>query len=338
MNEIFSFEKQKLWQAAVELARDVYVLSERMPLEDQLGLRVQIRRAAVSVVTSMAKGLSRRGRAEQVHFADLAHGHLMEVFSQLVLARKLGFLKADETRAVRRLIVEIAEQLDALGGDQQAGGGQHLQTDTLFEDEESALPYFVHETATVDEGAVIGEGTCIWHYTHVMSGAVIGKECTLGQNVFVAKGVVLGDHVKVQNNVSVYEGVVCEDDVFLGPSMVFTNVLNPRSAVPRKDAFLPTHVRRGATIGANATVVCGHEIGAYAFVGAGAVVTRDVPPYALVVGNPIRQIGWMSRHGLRLHFDATGRAICPESGLTYYLSEGRVRCSDGEDTAEKKES
>lgn len=184
--------------------------------------------------------------------------------------------------------------------------------------------FFAHETAVLDAGCQIGEETKIWHFSHLMSGCVIGRNCNIGQNVFVADNVILGNNVKVQNNVSIYSGVVCEDDVFLGPSMVFTNVVNPRSAVCRKGEYAVTHVGRGATIGANATVVCGHQIGEYAFVGAGAVVTHDVPPFALVVGTPARQIGWMSRHGHRLHFDAAGIAVCPETNERYRLADGRV--------------
>lgn len=182
--------------------------------------------------------------------------------------------------------------------------------------------YFQHETAIIDAGAIIGEGSKIWHFCHVMAGSQLGEGCSLGQNVFVAAGVVLGNNVKVQNNVSIYEGVTCEDDVFLGPSMVFTNVLNPRSAIVRRGQYLRTKVGRGATIGANATIVCGHDIGEHAFIGAGAVVTKPVPAFALVVGNPARQIGWMSTHGHRLHFDADGRATCPESGEVYALVQG----------------
>lgn len=185
---------------------------------------------------------------------------------------------------------------------------------------------FIHETAVVDEGCRIGAGSKVWHFSHLMSGAVLGENCNIGQNVFIASGVVLGNGVKVQNNVSIYEGVTCEDEVFLGPSMVFTNVVNPRSAVCRKDAFAPTHVGRGATIGANATVVCGHNIGAYAMVGAGAVVTKDVPPFALMVGNPAHQTGWVSRRGCKLVFDEAGEATCPESGEKYRLENGEVRC------------
>lgn len=184
--------------------------------------------------------------------------------------------------------------------------------------------YFAHPTAVVDEGCEIGEGTKVWHFCHLMPGARIGRGCSLGQNVFVASGVVLGDNVKVQNNVSIYTGVTCEPDVFLGPSMVFTNVVNPRSAVNRKNEYQETRVGRGASIGANATIVCGNPIGEYAFIGAGSVVTKTVPAYALVVGNPARQIGWMSRHGERLTFDENGKAVCPGSGERYLLTQGKV--------------
>jgi UDP-2-acetamido-3-amino-2,3-dideoxy-glucuronate N-acetyltransferase len=184
--------------------------------------------------------------------------------------------------------------------------------------------YYAHNTAIIDPGAIIGDGSKIWHFCHIMPGAVLGEDCNLGQNVFVADDVILGNNVKVQNNVSIYAGVVCEDDVFLGPSMVFTNVYNPRSAVNRKGEYLSTIVRRGATIGANATIVCGIEIGAFAFIGAGALVRNDVPPYALIVGNPGRQIGWMSEHGERLHFDEQGEATCPGSGENYRLIDGTV--------------
>ena len=186
------------------------------------------------------------------------------------------------------------------------------------------MEYQAHETAVIDKGCQIGAGTRIWHFSHIMPDCVIGERCNIGQNVVISPGVVLGNNVKIQNNVSVYTGVVCEDDVFLGPSCVFTNVLNPRSAIPRKDQYRKTLVRRGATIGANATIVCGHTIGEYALIGAGAVVTKDVPPYALVVGNPSKQIGWVSEYGHRLRFDEKGEARCPESGERYLLKEGRV--------------
>ncbi len=184
--------------------------------------------------------------------------------------------------------------------------------------------YFVHTSAIVDEGCEIGNGTKIWHFSHIMSHCKIGLNCNIGQNVVISPEVVLGNNVKVQNNVSIYTGVICEDDVFLGPSMVFTNVINPRSAVNRKSQYLKTVVKKGATIGANATIVCGHDIGKYAFIGAGAVVTKTVPDYALVMGNPARQTGWMSEYGQKLIFDKTGAATCSESGEKYLLKEGRV--------------
>lgn len=185
--------------------------------------------------------------------------------------------------------------------------------------------YQSHETAVIDAGCQIGEGTRVWHFSHIMSGSTIGKHCNIGQNVVISPEVVLGDNVKVQNNVSIYTGVTCDDDVFLGPSCVFTNVINPRSAVSRKDQYRKTHVGKGATIGANATIVCGHQIGAYAMIGAGAVVTKDIPPYALVVGNPSRQIGWVSEYGHRLIFDDKGKAICPETGQSYQLDDNQVK-------------
>jgi UDP-2-acetamido-3-amino-2,3-dideoxy-glucuronate N-acetyltransferase len=184
--------------------------------------------------------------------------------------------------------------------------------------------YFSHESAIIDPGCKIGKGTKIWHFTHIMSGCEIGENCNIGQNVVVSPGVVLGNNVKIQNNVSIYTGVTCEDDVFLGPSMVFTNITNPRSAVIRKDQYARTHVGKGASIGANATIVCGHDIGEYAFIGAGAVVTKSVPAYALVLGNPARHAGWMSEYGHRLSFNEDGIAICPESKERYSLKEGKV--------------
>lgn len=184
--------------------------------------------------------------------------------------------------------------------------------------------FFAHETAVIDEGCSIGKGTRIWHFSHVMTGAVIGERCNLGQNVVVSPDVVLGNNVKVQNNVSIYTGVTCEDDVFLGPSMVFTNVTNPRSAVVRRDQYEKTVVGKGASIGANATIICGNNIGRYAFIGAGAVVTREVKPYALVVGNPSRQTGWMSEYGHRLEFNNEGIAVCPESHEKYRLRDNTV--------------
>jgi UDP-2-acetamido-3-amino-2,3-dideoxy-glucuronate N-acetyltransferase len=185
--------------------------------------------------------------------------------------------------------------------------------------------YFAHETAVIDEGCEIGAGTKIWHFSHIMPNCTLGENCNLGQNVVVSPEVVLGKNVKVQNNVSIYTGVICEDDVFLGPSMVFTNVINPRSAVNRRGQYSKTRVKQGASIGANATIVCGNDIGKFAFIGAGSVVTKEVPDYALLVGNPAKQIGWMSEYGHRLEFNETGEATCLESGEKYKLQDGKVK-------------
>ena len=186
------------------------------------------------------------------------------------------------------------------------------------------MSYYAHETAVIDQGCEIGEGTKIWHFSHIMPNCRIGLKCNIGQNVVVSPDVTLGNNVKVQNNVSIYSGVNCEDDVFLGPSMVFTNVTNPRSGVNRRGQYSKTIVKKGASIGANATIVCGHDIGEFAFIGAGAVVTKDVPAYALLVGNPARQMGWMSEYGHRLEFDSTGIALCPESKMKYQLKKNKV--------------
>jgi UDP-2-acetamido-3-amino-2,3-dideoxy-glucuronate N-acetyltransferase len=188
------------------------------------------------------------------------------------------------------------------------------------------MEFFAHETALVDEGCTVGMGTKIWHFSHIMPNAVIGENCNIGQNVVISPDVVLGNNVKVQNNVSLYTGVICEDDVFLGPSCVFTNVINPRSAVVRKNEYRKTIVRKGVSIGANATIVCGYEIGEYAFIGAGAVITKPVAPFALMVGNPARQMGWMSKFGHRLNFNEQGIAICPESQEQYLLRNNTVTC------------
>jgi UDP-2-acetamido-3-amino-2,3-dideoxy-glucuronate N-acetyltransferase len=186
------------------------------------------------------------------------------------------------------------------------------------------MRFFNHETAIIDEGCIIGVGTKIWHFSHIMGNCSIGKNCNIGQNVVISPGVILGNNVKVQNNVSIYTGVTCDDDVFLGPSMVFTNVINPRSAINRRDQYLKTHVGKGASIGANATIVCGHDIGEYAFVGAGAVVTKTIPAFALVVGNPAKQIGWVGEYGHRLEFNEEGIAICIESNQQYKFEKDTV--------------
>jgi UDP-2-acetamido-3-amino-2,3-dideoxy-glucuronate N-acetyltransferase len=200
-----------------------------------------------------------------------------------------------------------------------------LQLKTISTKNIMGNSYYAHESVVIDEGCKIGEGTKIWHFSHIMSDAIIGLNCNLGQNVVISPQVILGDNVKVQNNVSIYTGVICEDDVFLGPSMVFTNVINPRSAVARKDQYMKTIVGKGASIGANATIICGNDIGKYAFIGAGAVVTKEVADYALVVGNPSRQTGWMSEFGHRLNFDEESIALCPESKEKYEIKNNTVR-------------
>jgi UDP-2-acetamido-3-amino-2,3-dideoxy-glucuronate N-acetyltransferase len=190
---------------------------------------------------------------------------------------------------------------------------------------EKSNEYFAHPTAIIDDGCIIGGGTKVWHFSHIMPGCTIGENCNIGQNVVISPEVVLGNNVKIQNNVSIYTGVTCDDDVFLGPSCVFTNVTNPRSAVNRRGQYAKTHVGKGASIGANATIVCGHDIGQYAFIGAGAVVTKNVPDFALLIGNPARQTAWMSEYGHKLKFDETGKATCPESGQIYELKDGIVK-------------
>jgi UDP-2-acetamido-3-amino-2,3-dideoxy-glucuronate N-acetyltransferase len=185
--------------------------------------------------------------------------------------------------------------------------------------------YFAHETAIIEKGCNIGFGTKIWHFSHIMPNCIIGEKCNIGQNVVVSPEVIIGNNVKVQNNVSIYSGVICDDDVFLGPSMVFTNVVNPRSAINRRNQYVKTHVGKGASIGANATIVCGHDIGKYAFIGAGAVVTKMIPDYALVVGNPAKQIGWVGEYGHRLVFDDKGFAVCHESHQKYFLENNTVK-------------
>ena len=184
--------------------------------------------------------------------------------------------------------------------------------------------FFAHPTAIIDDGCSIGAGTKIWHFSHIMAGSIVGENCNIGQNVVISPKVVLGKNVKVQNNVSIYTGVICEDDVFLGPSMVFTNILNPRSAIIRRDQYIETLVKKGASIGANSTIICGNTIGEYALIGAGAVVTKDVPPYALVIGNPARQSGWVSEFGHKLEFDSNNTAVCPESGEKYRLKDNSL--------------
>ncbi len=321
------------------LTEEIYQVTADFPKEEVYGLTNQLRRAIVSVSSNLAEGAGRISKKEQARFTEIAYSSLMEVLNQLLIAERLKYLQQEKLDSFRKSILAIANQLNALRNAQNDRieepevPYQPINPSTLQPSEDSTLQlseedenYFIHPTSIAESNSQIGSGTKIWHFCHVMSGAKIGANCSLGQNVFVANGVVLGDNVKVQNNVSIYEGVTCEDDVFLGPSMVFTNVINPRSAVSRKSAYLPTYVGKGASIGANATIVCGNNIGRYAFIGAGAVVTKDVPDYALVVGNPAKQTGWMSAFGERLEFE-NGKAVCPGSGETYFLLDGKVTLS-----------
>lgn len=322
----FAFEKLRVWKDAMELVQELYKITATFPKEERYGLVDQLRRASVSIPSNLAEGNSRNSKREQVRFTEIAFGSLMEVQCQIQIAEGLKYISSEKTPQVMDSIAAIARQLNALR-DNQLGQVSEPEVEYQPAFPDTPIPpssYYVHPTALVDEGATIGENTKIWHFCHVMSKAVIGENCSLGQNVFVANGVTLGNNVKIQNNVSIYEGVICEDDVFLGPSMVFTNVYNPRSAVNRKGEYMKTIVGKGVTIGANATIVCGYNIGAYAFIGAGAVVTKEVPPYALMVGNPAKQIGWMSEYGERLRFDEHGVAECPGSGERYQLVEKQV--------------
>lgn len=324
----FSFERLRVWEDVMTLTEEIYQVTADFPKEELYGLTNQLRRAIVSVSSNLAEGVGRISKKEQARFTEIAYSSLMEVLSQLLVAEQLNYVSEEKIDAFRKDIMAISNQLNALRNAQKnrieepTVPYQPLNPSTFQLSEPGN--YFIHSTSIVDTGAQIGKNTKIWHFCHVMSGATIGANCSLGQNVFVANGVVLGDNVKVQNNVSIYEGVTCEDDVFLGPSMVFTNVINPRSAVNRKNEYLSTRVGKGASIGANATIICGNSIGKYAFIGAGAVVTGDVPDYALVVGNPARQIGWMSAHGERLEF-LDGKAVCNATGDVYVLEKGEVR-------------
>ncbi len=347
MPYIFYYEKLEVWQLAIQLAKDIYLTTAAFPDNEKFGLISQLRRAAVSVSSNLAEGSYRLSKKDEIRFTSFAHSSLMEVSSQLTLSRELGFLNKNDLEKFRKKIESLAVKINKLRQSQISqikkpeGLNKNMEEIPISErNSKSSYPspspvqteglnqspksYFTHETAVIDEGCEIGEGTKIWHFSHIMSGCRIGKNCNIGQNVVVSPEVILGNNVKVQNNVSIYTGVICEDDVFLGPSMVFTNVINPRSAVNRRGEYAKTIVKKGATIGANATIVCGIDIGEYAFIGAGAVVTKYVPAYALVVGNPARQSGWMSERGHRLTFDEHGEAICEESGEKYEIINGKV--------------
>lgn len=343
MAYLFSFEKLEVWKLSMDLAETVYSLGRSFPQEEKFGLISQSRRAAVSISSNLAEGSSRVSFKDQAKFSSIAYSSLMELMSQMMLANRFGWIEDKQFQNFRLKAEKLANKINGLRNSQINRIGepeveyQLSKTasevppyDSTNQQINKSTPLFIHPTALIDNGADIGNGSKIWHFSHIMSGATIGRNCNIGQNVFIASGVTLGNNVKVQNNVSIYEGVACEDDVFLGPSMVFTNVVNPRSAVNRKAQYKATKVGKGASIGANATIICGNQIGQYAFVGAGAVVTKEVLDFALVVGNPAQQTGWMSVRGHRLEFDESGEAVCPEGGESYVLLDGKVEELKGE--------
>lgn len=310
------FEKLDVWQKAMEFNKRIYAITLDLPEESSYGLKAFLRNASIAIASNIAEGAGSYPDNDHNDYYQKAYSATFEVATLLHLSDEIKIIPRHTCQELRTELEQITR----------------LLRDRVIEsnpDRRNTLTghtgYFVHPTAIVDHGAVIGKDTRIWHYTHIMERTIIGEKCSIGQNVMIANDVVLGNNVKVQNNVSIYTGVICDDDVFLGPSMVFTNVINPRSAVNRKEEFLKTRVNKGATIGANATIVCGYDIGSYAFIGAGAVVTKAVPDYALLVGNPARQIGWMSAHGHRLDFENGNKTTCPGSGETYLLENGTVK-------------
>lgn len=333
----YNFKNLEVWQIAIKLTKKVYSLVDAFPEYEKYGLTNQIRRAMVSVSSNIAEGSARLSYKDQAKFYQYAYSSLIETISQLNLAVELEYLDKKKLEIINVDFVELTNKLNRIykstllrvkepfeeyqqineSTDQRVNRStsQQFNNNGLIKKEDYQFQY----TALIDENCKIGKGTKIWHFSHIMSNCTIGENCNIGQNVVVSPDVVLGNNVKVQNNVSIYTGVTCEDDVFLGPSMVFTNVTNPRSAVNRRGQYAKTHVGKGASIGANATIVCGHDIGAFAFIGAGAVITKNVKAYALVVGNPAKQIGWMSEYGHRLVFDSDGKTSCKESGEKYVL-------------------
>ncbi|HPG09234.1 MAG TPA: four helix bundle protein [Saprospiraceae bacterium] len=320
MGNTDSIEKMVAWQKSTEVAKEIYLLTGAFPSNELTGLAAQLRQAIVSTTASLAEASSETAEEYKFPYYKQANTHCIETICLVELAHQLGLLALEPYTSLMGQLDEISHLTKELSfgplGYAPSSDAAIAQPD---------LEYYFHPTATIDSGASIGKDTRIWHYSHIMARAIIGNGCSLGQNVMVSDDVILGNNVKVQNNVSIYTGVICEDDVFIGPSVVFTNVTNPRSAVSRKNQFLRTLVKQGASIGANATIVCGHDIGRYAFIGAGAVVTKQVPDYALLVGNPARQIGWMSAHGHRLDFGPDNKATCPGSGDTYLLDQGTVK-------------
>lgn len=314
-------KKLDAWKESIKLVKWIYEFMKEMPKEEIYSLTNQIKRAAVSVPSNIAEGASRRSDKEFIYFLNIARSSLAELDTQLIITYEIYKLHnskiSEQLKSVGKLLSGLINYLT------NKGANMVKEDIPEYTNHESLITnnYQAHETAVVDEGCQIGEGTKIWHFSHIMPNCKIGENCNIGQNVVVSPEVVLGNRVKVQNNVSIYTGVICEDDVFLGPSMVFTNITNPRSAIVRRDQYEKTIVKKGASIGANATIVCGHDIGEFSFIGAGAVVTKDVKPYALIVGNPAKQIGWMSEYGHRLEFDEQGIAICPESKEKYKLND-----------------
>jgi len=328
----YNFKNLEVWQKSISLTKKVYGIVNGFPEYEKFGLTNQIRRAMVSVSSNIAEGSARLSAKDQAKFYHYAYSSLIESISQLNLAVELGYLERTELEKLNDEFVELTNKLNAIHKSTNSNASEPIEayrqinksTDQQLNKNLELIEsngYSYHYTSLIDSGSQIGKGTKIWHFSHIMSNCSIGEKCNIGQNVVISPEVILGNNVKIQNNVSIYTGVSCEDDVFLGPSMVFTNVTNPRSAVNRRGQYAKTHVGKGASIGANATIVCGHDIGAFAFIGAGAVVTKNIKPYALIVGNPGKQIGWMSEYGHRLEFDDNGQATCKESGENYILKE-----------------
>ncbi|MCB9364897.1 MAG: four helix bundle protein [Flavobacteriales bacterium] len=335
MATVKQFEDLEIWQLAFQLSNDIYAVIKKTELETDYSLRNQIDRSSISISDNIAEGFERGGNKEFIHFLTIAKASCGEVRSQLYKVHSRSYIDEDKLTNLKEKSVLISKKIGAFISYLQKSDykeNKFKEEQTEYQPETRNLKsetlnpklFFNHKTAVIDEGCQIGEGTKIWHFSHVMPNCKIGKNCNIGQNVVVSPEVILGNNVKVQNNVSIYTGVICEDDVFLGPSMVFTNVINPRSAINRRGEYAKTIVRKGVSIGANATIVCGNNIGEYAFIGAGAVVTKEVPPYALLVGNPAKQIGWISEYGHRLEFDESGEALCEESKEKYKLENNSV--------------
>lgn len=345
MGTIKDFRDLEVWQEGNYLSKEIYKIISSTDLKTDYALRNQIDASCGSIPDNIAEGFEREGNKEFIQFLSIAKGSCGELRSQLQRLRDREYISTEEFELLNEKSLQLSKRLSSFihylkqsgfkGNKFKEPNSTYSKTTlkprtTNIESEPETEPmkteksYYAHELAVVDEGCKIGSGTKIWHFTHIMPNCTIGENCNIGQNCVISPDVVLGNNVKIQNNVSVYTGVVCEDDVFLGPSMVFTNVINPRSGVNRRGQYTKTIVKKGASIGANATIVCGHDIGRFAFIGAGAVVTKEVPDYALVVGNPAKQIGWMSEYGHRLKFDENGIATCLESNEKYKLENNKV--------------